>query len=95
MRFNMYLREICDISKAEYKALPLPEQYSIYNDFLLYNKREQARKNFLASGGIIRQITPEELEEHAYKSAKEKAHRESSMKCGGIVDCAYVALHHR
>lgn len=99
MKLKEYLREQHNMSYAEYKALPDIERWQIEGEFQSHNvalqRRQQARENFVRSGGVIRQATPEELEEWAYRSDLERQHRENSIKAGDISGNGYIALHHR
>ncbi len=99
MKFKQYLRENCDMTYAQFQALSDVDRWTIEGSFNRYNatllKRKQMRENFIKSGGIIRQATPEELEEAKYKSKIEHKHRENSMKCDGISEYGYTALHYR
>lgn len=99
MKLKQYLRDKHGMTYAQYKALPDIERWGIEGKFRNYNatllRHRQMQENFIKSGGIIRQATPEELEEWKYRSDKERKHREASLKCGGIIDCGYIALHYR
>ncbi len=99
MKFKQYLRVKCDMTYSQFQALPDVDRWTIEGSFDRYNaalqKREQMRENFIRSGGIIRQATPEELEKAKYKSEIEREHRENSLKCGGISENGYIVLHYR
>lgn len=99
MKLKQYLKEQHNITYDQYRSLPDIERWQIEAEFNSYNatlqRKKQLRENFIKSGGIIRQATPEELKEWAYRSELEKKHRETSMKCGGVADNGYIALHYR
>lgn len=99
MKLKQYLRDKHRMTYAQYKALPDIERWSIEGEFRNYNatllRRKLMQENFIKLSGIIRQATPEDLEEWKYRSDKEKKHREASLKCDGIIDRGYIALHYR
>ena len=99
MKLKLYLKEQRNMTYAQYRLLPDNDRWQIEYEFHSYNatlqRKKQLRENFIKSGGVVRQASPEELKEWSYRSEMEKQHRETSMKCGGVEGNGYIALHYR
>ena len=92
MKLKIWLREFCNMSISEYKALPEIEQYSLFGDFTDYNRRQQLK----ASNTGWRLMTEEERKRGLEWAEKERKRYEENVKIGGIDETGnYTALHHR
>lgn len=91
MKLKQWLREYCQMTYAEYKALEDVKRWQLEGEFKRFNRNKQ-----IHDSQNWRPMTEEEKKRTEGILEKERKRYETNLKIGGIDERGnYTALHHR